>query len=82
GVTAGDKCEVPVGTFWSQSHAEETTQKFIQRNPNLKWNGQWKTTEPNGITVIEVEPLPNLMGERNQDISINLNNSLNEKISN
>lgn len=82
GVTAGDKCEVPVGTFWSQSHAEETTQKFIQRNPHLKWNGQWKTTEPNGITVIEVEPLPNLMGERNQDISINLNNSLNEKISN
>lgn len=24
GVTSDDKCEVPVGTLWSQSHAEET----------------------------------------------------------
>lgn len=52
------------------------------KEPSPEWNGQWKTIEPNCVSVIGVEQLSNLMGERNQDISINLNYSLNEKISN
>ena len=53
---------VEVGPIWNQQHAKQKAAEYIRNFPEFQWTGQWKTTRPGRMSVIQVQrrapPLP------------------------
>ena len=45
---------VEVGPLSNQKHAEEVAAKYVAEHPHCHWTGQWKTTAPGKMSIIEV----------------------------
>ena len=53
-----DTHDVEVGPIWNQAHAYEVACTYIQDHPDLEWTGQWNTTQPGVMSVIQVRRKP------------------------
>ena len=54
---------VEVGPIWNQQHAEQKAAEYIRNFPEFQWTGQWNTTRPGRMSVIQVQrraPVPAL----------------------
>jgi len=49
---------VEVGPLWDQGHAEEVAAEFVSQNPGTEWTGQWWTTVPGEMSVIQIRYTP------------------------
>ena len=57
-VLQNDAHDVEVGPIWNQAHASEVASRYIQDHPDLEWTGQWNTTQPGVMSVIQVRRKP------------------------
>lgn len=46
--------DVEVGPIWNQQHAVQVAHKYIDENHQYAWTGQWKSTVPGKMSVINV----------------------------
>lgn len=49
-----EKKWVEMGPLWSTADAEVKADEWVKKHPGWKWTGEWKTTIPNEMSVIEV----------------------------
>ena len=50
----GEKKMVEVGPIFNNDHAKQKADEWIAHNPGWTWSGQWNTTVPGVMSVIEV----------------------------
>lgn len=46
--------DVEVGPIWNHEHAKQKAEEYIREHPELRWTGQWATTVPGKMSVIQV----------------------------
>lgn len=48
------KKSVEVGPIWNNDHAQQLAHDWCAKNPGWKFTGDWRTTIPNEMSVIDV----------------------------
>jgi len=53
-----EKQQVEVGLISSVDQAKELAGAWLAKNPGYEWRGQYRTTVPGKMSVIEVQKIP------------------------
>jgi len=51
---SSEKREVEVGPIWNNDDAKMKAQHWLSQNPGWNFTGNWRTTDPGKMSVIEV----------------------------
>ncbi len=53
-----ERQDIEVGPIWNNDDAHVKANAWLAQNPGWKFTGEWRTTVPGQMSVINVERLP------------------------
>merc|ERR1711915_1024928 len=62
--------EVEVGPIRNHQHAKRVAAKYIKKNPQYMWTGDWSITVPSQMSVIYVKPRAEVNASLTEDVGV------------
>lgn len=64
---------IEVGPIWNNDHAIQVANDWIAKNPGYVWRGDWRSTVPGVMSVIDVFKVDSKQSESLASVSVTTN---------